>query len=139
MAGVLAVQLLLVAILVVAGLSLWFPSPGMAVLLAALSAVWLPTNNGHLEGPVLIVVAHDHGLTTADLAAYAGFVLALLAGWRWRRRRIRAHGGDGAGVRWPAAAAFVAVLALLLGCGLAASWLDHGRRNAGTRSGQLTR
>ena len=135
----LAVQLLLAAILVVAGLSLLLPSPGLAVFLAVLSAAWLPANNGHLEGPVLIVVAHDHGLTTADLVAYAGFALALLAGWRWRRTRIRAHGVDTVGVRRPVVVAFVTVLALLLGCGLAASWLDHGRRDAGSRSVRLSR
>ena len=131
MAGVLVLEVLLVAILVVAGLSLRFPSPGIAVLLAGLSAAWLPANNGHLEGPVLLVVDHSHGLTTADLLAYAGLALALLAGWRWRRNRLRAHGTDGRGVRWPATAAFVVVVVLLLGCGLAASWLTHRDRTVG--------
>lgn len=135
--SVLTVQLLLVAILVAAGLSLQFPSPGIALLLAALSATWLPTNNGHLEGPVLITVAEDHGLTAADLVAYAGFALALVAAWRWRADRLRRHGSGSRGVRWPVMAAFVAVLALLLGAGLAASWLDHGKRDAG--HGALTR
>lgn len=133
MGAVIAEGLLVAAILVVAALSLRFPSPGTALLLAVLSAAWLPINNGHLEGPVLIVVAHDHGLTTADLLAYAGFALALLAGWRWQRRQVRT-GVDGAAVRWPAMAAFVAVLALLLGCGLAASWFGHGGRDSGSRA-----
>ena len=129
---VLAVQLLLVAILLAGGLSLLYPSPAIAVLLAGLSAAWLPTNNGHLEGPILLTVSDGHGLTTADLLAYVGLALAVLAGWRWRRDRMRAHGSDGSGVRWPAMAAFVVVLALLFGCGLVASWLDHHRRNAGS-------
>ena len=128
----LAVQLLLVAILIVAGFSLLYPAPGIAVLLAGLSAAWLPTNNGHLEGPTLIIVANDHGLTTADLLAYVGLGLALLAGWRWRQNLLLRHGADGPGARWPVMAVFVAVVALLLGCGLAASWLDHGKRNAGS-------
>lgn len=132
MAGVLAVQLLLVAILIVGGFSLLYPSPGIAVLLAGLSAAWLPANNGHLEGPVLIVVANDHGLTTADLLTYLGLALSLLAGWRWRRNRLDKHGADGPGVRWPAMAAFVAIVVLLLGCGLAASWLNHDRRHRGS-------
>jgi hypothetical protein len=133
MAGVLAVLLLLVAIFVVAGLNLQYPSPGIAVLLAGLSAAWLPTNNGHLEGPTLLTVANDHGLTTADLLAYFGLALALLTGWRWRRDR-QVEDAGGPGVRWPATAAFVVIVALLLGCGLAASWLDHGRRNRGSLS-----
>jgi hypothetical protein len=131
MASVLVVYFVLVAILIVAGLSLLFPSPGIAVLLAGLSAVWLPTNNGHLEGPILIKVAENHGLSTADLLSYAGFALALLAGWRWRRARLRTHGAENVAVRWPATAAFVVVLAVLLGCGLAASWLGHSQRAFG--------
>jgi hypothetical protein len=128
----LAVQLLLVAILLAAGFSLLYPSPWIAVVLAGLSAAWLPTNNGHLEGPVLLSVSDDHGLTTADLLAYFGLALALLAAWRWRRNRMQTHGPGGPGVRWPAMAAFVVVVALLFGCGLVASWLDHHRRNAGS-------
>lgn len=129
MSGVLAVQLLLVAIPIAAALSLLFPSPGIAVLLAGLSAAWLPANNGHLEGRVLVVVAENHGLTEADLLAYAGLALALLAGWRWRRNRLRTHGAGARGVRWPAMTAFVAVVVFLFGCGLAASWVTHRIRN----------
>ena len=95
----LAVQLLLVAMLLAAGFSLLYPSPGLAVLLAGLSAAWLPTNNGHLEGPMLLSVSSDHGLTTADLLAYLGLALALLAAWRWRRDRMQTHGACGPGVR----------------------------------------
>jgi hypothetical protein len=128
----LAVQLLLVAILLAAGFSLLYPSPVTAVVLAGLSAAWLPANNGHLEGPILISVSNDHGLSTADLLAYLGLVLALLAGWRWRQNRMQTYGTGGPGVRWPAMAAFVVVVALLFGCGLVASWLNHHRRNAGS-------
>ena len=121
----LAVVLVLAGLLVVAGLSLTHPSPRIAVALAVLSAAWLPINNGHLEGPVLYTVADDHGLTLADLAAYAGFALAAVAGWRWRRTRIAQAGPGARELGRPAAAAFVAVLVVLLGCGLAASWFHH--------------
>jgi hypothetical protein len=123
----LAVQLVLASLLVVAGLSLVYPSPPIAVVLAALSGAWLPVNNGHLEGPTIYTVAEGHGLTVADLGAYAGFALAALAGWRWRQARLARSGpeGGGRGLGWPSAVAFLAVLVFLLGCGLAASWLDH--------------
>ena len=131
---VLAAQLVLVAWLVVAGSSLLLPSPGIALALMVISAVWLPANNGNLEGPVLLQVDADHGLTVADLLTYLGLVLCLLAGWRWRRSRLRSRGGRGSGAgssdraSSPATAvAFTAVLLFLLGCGLAASWVrGHG-------------
>ena len=120
-----AVQVVLVGLLTAAGWSLLYPSPAVAVVLAALSAAWLPTNNGHLEGPVLYTVAENHGLTVADLAAYAGFALAALAGWRWRQAQLTRSDPDDRRVSRPAALAFVAVLVVLLGCGLVASWLHR--------------
>ncbi len=45
------------------------------VLLAA-SALWLPANNDHLEGPVLATVTRNHGITVSDLAGIAGFLVA---------------------------------------------------------------
>jgi hypothetical protein len=130
-----AVQLVLAGLLVVAGWSLAYPSPAIAVVLAALSAAWLPTNNGHLEGPILYTVADHHGLTAADLAAYAGFAFAALAGWRWRQAQLRQTGPDGRGMGRPAALAFIAVLVFLLGCGLTASWLHREKHvhSAGTQ------
>ena len=127
MVGCFVVQLVLVGLLVVAALSLLYPSPAIAIVLAALSGAWLPVNNGHLEGPTLYTVAENHGLTVADLAAYAGIGLAALAGWRWRQARLsgRSPHGDRRDLGWPSAVAFLAVLVFLLGCGLTASWLDH--------------
>ena len=134
----LLVQVVLVSLLVVAVLSLLYPSPKIAIVLAAISGAWLPVNNGHLEGATLYTVAENHGLTVADLAAYAGIALAALAGWRWRQARLSGtvpH-ADGRGLGWPSAVAFLAVLAFLLGCGLTASWLDHKThvRSAGAQS-----
>jgi len=55
-------------------------------ILVICSALWLPLNNGHLEGPVLITVDPRHGLTAADLIGYGGWVLAAATLQRGRRR-----------------------------------------------------
>lgn len=41
------------------------PLLGSALIIG--SAVWLPLNNRHLEGPVLLAVDARHGLTAMDL------------------------------------------------------------------------
>lgn len=61
------------------------PSRAAAWLLVVCSAVWLPLNNGHMEGPVLLTVSRDHGLTFADLAAYGGWAIAAWTLYRVRR------------------------------------------------------
>ena len=48
-----------------------------AVLLAALSVLWLAVN-GPMEGDVLLTVANQRGLTSADLAGIAGLAVASL-------------------------------------------------------------
>jgi hypothetical protein len=48
---------------------------GGVVLLAAVSLLWLLVN-GPMEGPVLVVLSPDHGITGADLAGCAGLALA---------------------------------------------------------------
>lgn len=58
------------------------PTRVAAWLLVVCSALWLPLNNGHLEGPVLIAVTARHGLTAADLIGYSGWVVAA---WTLRR------------------------------------------------------
>jgi len=122
---VLALPFVFAAWLVVAGLSLMRPSLGSALLLAAVSALWLPVNNGELEGPILYKVSADHGLTASDLLTYAGFALAALAGWRRRQQWLHANRPVRTAVRWLVTGSFVAVLLVLLGCGLAASWFEH--------------
>jgi hypothetical protein len=122
---VLVAWLVLFALLVMGGLSLRYPRPGIAAVLAVVSAAWLPVNNGHLEGPTLVAVGHDHGLTVADLFAYLGLALSLVAAWRWRRVQLRTHGRGGSAVGLPATAAFIVFVVAMLGCGLTASWFDH--------------
>ncbi len=53
------------------------------VLLALLSVLWLLINKD-FEGPVLLRVTEDHGLTTADLLGLAGLILAAWQFWRLR-------------------------------------------------------
>jgi hypothetical protein len=53
------------------------------VLLALLSVLWLLVNKD-FEGPVLLTVVEDHGLTTADLLGLAGLILAAWQFWRLR-------------------------------------------------------
>jgi hypothetical protein len=53
------------------------------VMLVLLSGLWLLVNKD-FEGPVLLTVARDHGLTTADLLGLAGLILAAWQFWRLR-------------------------------------------------------
>ena len=46
-----------------------------AVALAAMSVLWLMVNRP-MEGPVLLVLGEDRGVSGADLAGLAGLVLA---------------------------------------------------------------
>ena len=48
-----------------------------AVVLGALSVLWLLVNKP-MEGRVLVVVTETHGLTDADLAGLTGVLLALV-------------------------------------------------------------
>ena len=79
--------LLLVAMVVIAGTGDRTGRPG-AVLLAAVSVLWLLDNHG-FEGKILWTVSPTHGLTAGDLVGFAG---GLVAVWRWfegGRRRNR--------------------------------------------------
>jgi len=87
-----------------------------ALLLAVVSAAWLPVNNGRLEGPVLITVDPKHGLTTMDLVAYFGFLIVI-----WSTVRARRVGAASAAGK-PVALASVGA-SLLLVCGLAVSYV----------------
>lgn len=72
--------LVLAALVVAAALAPLLGRPG-AVLLAAVSVLWLLVN-GPLEGEVLVSFNDDHGLTSADLATVAGLGVAV---WVWIR------------------------------------------------------
>jgi tetrahydromethanopterin S-methyltransferase subunit E len=49
---------------------------GPVWILLAASSLWLPANNHHLEGPVLLTVVRNHGVTLSDLGGIGGFVVA---------------------------------------------------------------
>jgi hypothetical protein len=46
-----------------------------AAALVVISAVWLPANNGHLEGATVVVVSRTHGITVADLLGVAAWLI----------------------------------------------------------------
>ena len=75
----------LVGLVLAAGLSVRYGVPG-AVVLAAVSVLWLIVN-GPMEGPVLVTLTRNHGLTGGDLAGLTGLGLAVFQGARARRRR----------------------------------------------------
>jgi hypothetical protein len=77
----------LVVLVVLAGVSAETGRAG-AVALVAASVAWLLCN-GRMEGPVLLRVTWQHGLTGADLAGLAGLALGA---WRWRRSARAARG-----------------------------------------------
>lgn len=52
---------------------------GWAVALVVLSLVW-PLVNSPLEGPTLLELDRQHGITTGDLVSVAGIAVAT---WRW--------------------------------------------------------
>jgi hypothetical protein len=52
-----------------------------AWLLVLCSAAWLPLNTP-IEGPVILPLSNDHGVTVADLLSVAGFGIAALVLWR---------------------------------------------------------
>jgi hypothetical protein len=54
-----------------------------AWLLLLFSAAWLPLNSA-VEGPVIVRISDDHGITVADLLSIAGFVLAAAVLWSAR-------------------------------------------------------
>jgi hypothetical protein len=94
------------------------PTRIAAWLLVICSALWLPLNNGHLEGPVLITANPTHGLTAADLIGYGGWAVAALTLHRVRHR-------SPAGLRWlPITAA-----AVVLVCGITVSYFVQPAQN----------
>jgi hypothetical protein len=68
--GVIAVGLLCLLAMAVS------LAAGPVWVLLAVSSLWLPANNHHLEGPVLVTVAHNHGVTLGDLGGIGAFILA---------------------------------------------------------------
>ena len=74
--------LVLIALLVAAVLAGRYGRPA-ALLLAALSILWLFTNRS-MEGRVLFTVSPSHGVVAADFVGLAGFVLAVLV-WAFPR------------------------------------------------------
>jgi hypothetical protein len=75
---------IVLALLVVA--AAFAPRLGRAggVVIGALSVLWLALDH-RMEGGVLLVLSHHHGLVNADLAGLAGLALA---GWVVVRGRL---------------------------------------------------
>jgi hypothetical protein len=74
----------LAGLILAAGLSGRLGRAGI-LLLAGMSVLWLLVN-GPMEGPTLLVVLPDHGLTGADLAGLAGLAIAGVRGLAYVRR-----------------------------------------------------
>lgn len=77
--------LVLAALVLAAGLGGRFGRTGN-VALAALSVLWLFVN-GPMEGPTLVVLTANHGVTGADLTALVGLGLAAYRELGVRRQR----------------------------------------------------
>lgn len=76
-------SLVLVLLVLSAGLAHRLGRTG-ALLLAVFSVLWVLVN-GSMEGPILLTVTSQHGLTGADLAGVAGVALAAYLWWRGGR------------------------------------------------------
>jgi lipoprotein signal peptidase len=73
---VLLALLLLAVVLVCVVLIITSQAAGPLWVLLGASSLWLPANNHHLEGPILLTVVRNHGITVSDLAGIGGFLLA---------------------------------------------------------------
>jgi hypothetical protein len=71
----------------------WRDTPVWPVVLIVLCGLWLLVNKP-LEGPVLLVLSRDHGITVSDLLAAGGVILAAVLLYR-RTLRQRARGYAG--------------------------------------------
>lgn len=70
------------AVLVLAGLVAWrLRNAAVALVLAAVSGIWLVANKS-LEGPVLLPITPNHGLTFSDLFGFVGLYFAVRIIWR---------------------------------------------------------
>ncbi|HET8616993.1 MAG TPA: hypothetical protein VFL94_15845 [Actinomycetales bacterium] len=74
----LLVALLVLTVLVAAvAWSVAAPSVGRLALVVLVAAAWLPVNKP-VEGPTLLTLGHDRGVTLSDLLSVAAVVLATL-------------------------------------------------------------
>jgi hypothetical protein len=76
----MAAALLLALLVLGAALAPLFGRPA-AAFLAATSVAWL-FGNQSMEGEILVVLSPTHGVTGADLGAFAGIAIAVVA-WVW--------------------------------------------------------
>ncbi|HEV7194090.1 MAG TPA: hypothetical protein VGN35_12900 [Jatrophihabitantaceae bacterium] len=60
-------------------------------VLLAFAALWLPSNNGHLEGRNLIKLSTGHGITQGDAVGVTGWLLAMVVLLTWALRSGRGH------------------------------------------------
>ena len=89
--------MLLVAFLVCGGVALGvsaclsFRTELAGWSLLVFSALWLPANNGQMEGHPVLMLSHDHSVMTADLYGVLGLIVATVTvvrpvDWRgWQR------------------------------------------------------
>lgn len=89
----LAVLVLVLLALACAALLCRRDSPVWPVAVILLSAAWLLVDKP-LEGPVLAVISHGHGITLSDLLAPAGVAFAAVLLYRRGRARPRARGPE---------------------------------------------
>ena len=102
----MAVALAVLLFMVGAGMCATSGSRVAAWLALGAAFVW-PFVNRPLEGPVLFVIGHGHGLTASDLLAPAGVLLSLLAITRRLRgpQEKAVDEGASSGVEVPACSA----------------------------------
>jgi hypothetical protein len=62
--------------------------PRAGLWLVAVSVLWLVCNKP-VEGPIMVTVSENHGVTGADLAGIGGVVLGLHQAWPLVVRRAR--------------------------------------------------
>lgn len=110
-----ALAVLAVGVLCVAALFTSLAAGPLWVLLA-MSALWLPANNHHLEGPVLLTVTRNHGITVSDLAGIGGFLLSTTI-------LVRRVAGTPRPVRQVSPAGVLAYCCLTFALGASAAWI----------------
>jgi hypothetical protein len=105
----------LTCLVAAAGWCLITRNTASAWLTLALSALWLPANNGQLEGHNLIVLAPTHAMTQGDAVGVVCWLLATTV------LVLRARASAPAGQRWARVGAMFLACAVILGIGALAA------------------
>ena len=67
----------------------WTPFSGWLAMI--FGALWLPANNGQLEGRNLITLSRTHGITQGDSVGVIGWLIAMAVLLRWARQAEPGH------------------------------------------------